>query len=241
MSDLIPELDLDHWYLRLAMRATALLYRYHRVRLEGRPYDGPCVYVALHGAGYYSMDLALGAYAVGWQGWWERGEPHRPLRIVATRSKVERLIPGAQRIKEICGLIDPAEEACVAALEAGHQLFLTPGGHRECQPSRDFYRLRWEDRLGFTRLAVRAGVPIIPVMVAGGAEAFPGFRLGRLSFWSPLPLPARIAVAVGQPILVEKAPHLARVAEHVRPIQRRAWSEAQALLDRTVARRRSGA
>jgi 1-acyl-sn-glycerol-3-phosphate acyltransferase len=239
MSAPLPPLDLDHWYLRPALAASWGLWHYHRTRLEGRLHEGPCIYVARHGAGYLSMDLVLAIYALGWQEAYERGGPHRPLRIAAARSQIERAIPGAQRIKEICGLIDPSEDACVAALEAGQQLLLTPGGHRECQPSRDFYRLRWTDRLGFVRLAVRAGVPIVPLAIAGGAEAFPGFRLGKLSFWSPLPLPVRVLVAIGEPIPVERAPERARDLAHLRPLQARAWSESQALLDRTVERRRA--
>jgi hypothetical protein len=239
VSARLPDLDLDHWYLRLGVGATAWLWRYHRPVLEGRLHEGPCIYVALHGAGYLSMDLVLAIYALGWKDWWEGTGPHRPLRIGATRSRIERVVPHAQRIKELCGLIDPTEDACAAALEAGHQLLLTPGGHRECQPSRDFYRLRWEGRYGFARLAARVGVPIVPVAVAGGAEAFPGFRWGKLSFWSPLPLPIRLRIAVGEPIPVARAPEAARDAAHLRSIQARAWEATQALLDRTVARRRA--
>jgi hypothetical protein len=235
----IPRLDFDHWYLTPAVRATWALFRYHRTRVEGRLHDGPCIYVAHHGAGYLSMDLVLAIYAIGWQEALERGGQHRPLRITAARSRIERVIPGARRIKEIVGLIDPAEAACVAALEAGHQLLLIPGGSRECQPSRDFYRLRWADRLGFARLAVRAGVPIVPLAIAGGAEAFPGFRLGRLSFWLPFPLPARILVAIGEPIPVERSAERARDPAALRPLHARAWQETQALLDRTVARRKA--
>jgi 1-acyl-sn-glycerol-3-phosphate acyltransferase len=239
MSAPLPPLELDHWYLTPALRATWALWRYHRTRLEGRRPEGPCIFVAHHGAGYLSMDLVLAIYALGWQDAYERGGPHRPLRIVAARSRIERAVPGAQRIKEICGLIDPAEESCVAALEAGQQLLLTPGGHRECQPSRDFHRLRWSDRFGFARLAVRTGAPIVPLAIAGGTQAFPGFKLGRLSFWSPLPLPVRILVAVGEPIPVARAPERARDLAHLRPLQAHAWQETQALLDRTLARRKA--
>lgn len=238
MTAPIPPLDFDHWYLKPAVRATWALFRYHRTQVEGRIHQGPCIYVAHHGAGYLSMDLVLAIYAIGWQQALERGGPHQPLRITAARSQIERAIPGAQRIKEIVGLIDPAEASCVAALEAGHQLLLIPGGRRECQPSRDFYRLRWADRFGFVRLAVQAGVPIVPLAIAGGAEAFPGFRLGKLSFWLPFPLPARIRIAIGEPIPVERAPERSRDLSYLRPLHTRAWQETQALLDRTIERRR---
>ena len=47
---------------------------------------------------------------------------------------------------------------------------------REAQPARDFYRLRWEGRYGFVRLALMTGAPIVPLAVVGGAEAYPGLR-----------------------------------------------------------------
>ena len=116
-------------------------------------------------------------------------------------------------------------------LERGEQLILTPGGSREAQPTRDFYRLRWEGRYGFARLALRTGAPIVPVAVLGGAEALPGFRLGKLSFWLPLPLPVRLRVALGEPIRVDRRPEAARDLSVVRPIQELAWQRMQALYE----------
>jgi 1-acyl-sn-glycerol-3-phosphate acyltransferase len=233
----LPELDPRHWYLTAALTATEGLWRYHRGRLLGAAVEGPCIYVAHHGAGYLSTDVALAGYALGWREWRAGRRALQPLRFVAARSRIERAFPWAQRIKEVCGLIDPGEESCVAALEAGHQLLLMPGGQRECQPSRDFYRLRWQDRLGFARLAVRTGAPIVPLAVAGGTAAYPGFRLKRLSFWLPFPLPARIDVAVGAPIPVERQPGRAREVAWLRSIQERAWRETEALLRGTLAAR----
>jgi 1-acyl-sn-glycerol-3-phosphate acyltransferase len=150
---------------------------------------------------------------------------------VSAESRIEKAIPGLPRAKLAAGLIEPSEESCLAALEAGEQLLVTPGGMREAQPSRDFYRLRWEGRFGFVRLALKTGAPIVPLAVVGGPEAYPGFRLKRLSFWSPLPLPARFDVALGEPIAVEKAPEKARDPRVVAPIHELAWRRTQALID----------
>ena len=206
--------------------------RYHRMALEGGPPPaGPCIYVTLHGAGYLAIDLLLAGYLLQWKGWYERGEPHTPLRVVAKRSRIERFLPGLPRVKELLGSIGMEEAACVAVLERGEQLLVTPGGTREAQPSRDFYRLRWEGRFGFVRLALRTGVPIVPLAVVGGTEAYPGFRVGKLSLWSPLPLPARIRVALGERIPVERRPESARDLAVLKPIQELAWRRTQALLD----------
>lgn len=229
---------------RLRYRAYAAvaeaLFRWHRTRLEGTPPAGPCIYVALHGAGYLVTDLVVAGYALCWREHLLRGGPRVPLRVVAARSRIERALPGLPRVKRDLGLVEPGEESCLAALEAGEQLLVTPGGRREARPRRDFYRLRWEGRHGFARLAVRTGAPIVPLAVVGGAEAYPGFRAGPLSFWSPLPLPARLDVAVGEPIPVARRPADARDPAVLGPLHALARERTQALYDALLARRRSG-
>ncbi len=184
-----PPLDERHPFCSGASSSPGrwAMSRYHRMASRGRAAaGGPCIYVTLHGAGYLVADLVLACYLLQWKGWYERGEPHTPLRIVAVRL-ADRAVPARPAAGEGAGRdhrhLD--EQACLAVLERGEQLLVTPGGMREAQPSRDFYRLRWEGRYGFVRLAVRTGVPIVPLAVVGGAEAFPGFRLRKLSFWSP--------------------------------------------------------
>jgi 1-acyl-sn-glycerol-3-phosphate acyltransferase len=228
-----PLQDRDHWaYRRLLLPWARAMAAYHRSALEGAPQpEGPCIYVALHGASYLVPDLVMAGYLLAWKRWHESGAEQQRLRIVAGLSRIERFLPGLPRLKDIVGIIGTDEDACQAVLERGEQLLITPGGTREAQPSRDFYRLRWEGRYGFVRLALKTGAPIVPLAVVGGAEAYPGFKLGKLSFWSPLPLPARIRVKLGEPIRVERRPERARDMEVVKPIQELAWKRTQALYD----------
>jgi hypothetical protein len=225
--------DSKPFYRRLILPWARAMSRYHRMALEGGPPpEGPCIYVTLHGAGYLVVDLVLACYLLQWKGWFERGEPHTPLRIVGGTSRIERFLPGLPRVKELAGIIGTDEQACLSVLERGEQLLVTPGGTREAQPSRDFYRLRWQGRYGFVRLALRTGAPIVPLAVVGGAEAYPGFRLKKLSFWSPLPLPVRLRVVLGEPIRVERRPEAVRDLAVVGPIQEEAWKRTQAMYDR---------
>jgi hypothetical protein len=230
-------LDPRRWYYRGAYLPWArALARYHRARLEGGPApEGPCIYLALHGAGYLVLDLVVAGYLIAGEAWQDLGAPPTPLRPVAARSRLEQLLPGLSVAKRHLGLVDPREESCLAVLARGEQLLLTPGGAREARPSRAFYRLRWAGRYGFARLALATGAPLVPLAVVGGAEAYPGVRLGRLSLWSPLPLPARLDVALGAPIAVERDPgaDLARV----KALHAMAWEQTQALYDRIRARR----
>jgi 1-acyl-sn-glycerol-3-phosphate acyltransferase len=233
----LPPIDTSRGYRALGALAEGLT-RYHRTRVRGAAPDGPCIYVALHGAGYLLLDLAIAGYCLCWRDHLRHGAPRIPLRVVAAQSRIEKAIPGLPRTKRVAGLIDPSEESCLAALEAGEQLLITPGGAREARPSRDFYRLRWEGRYGFARLALMTGAPIVPLAVVGGSEAYPGFGAGRLSFWSPVPLPARLDVEVGEPIRVARSPGNARDHAAVGPIQRLAWARTQALIDGVRLRRR---
>lgn len=224
-------------YLRLAR----LMSRYHRVRFEGTPPAGPCIYVTHHGAGYLSGDLAVAIYQLAWSDWFERdGEP-RALAVAAVQGNaLERAIPGVTKLKRDVGLIDPSEASCLRALEQGYQLLLTPGGQREAAPKSRHYRLRWNERYGFARLALQTGAPIVPLATVGGYAAYPGFGIGRLTFWSPVPLPARLDIAVGDPIEVTADPDHARDHAVVKPVQQRARDATQALYDRLLARRRGG-
>jgi 1-acyl-sn-glycerol-3-phosphate acyltransferase len=231
-------IDEGRWYYRGAYLPWArALARYHRARLEGGPPpDGPCIYVALHGAGYLVLDLMIAGYLLAWRTWHEGRGPRTPLRIVAAESRIEKVLPGLPTAKRHLGLVDPSEESCRAVLARGEQLLVTPGGLREARPSRDFYRLRWAGRYGFVRLALATGAPIVPLAVVGGAEAYPGLRVGRLSLWSPLPLPARVEVVLGEPIAV--APQAARDWAALKEVHAVAWERTQALYDRVRARRR---
>lgn len=230
----LPALDPSRWYYRAYAGFAEALTRYHRTRVTGTPPEGPCVYVALHGAGYLVLDLVVAGYHLGWRGFLQEGKARVPLRIVAAQSRIEKALPGLPSVKRHFGLIDPSEASCLAALEAGEQLLVTPGGMREAQPARggeDFYRLRWDGRYGFVRLALRTGAPIVPLAVVGGAEAYPGFRLKRLSFWSPVPLPARLDVAIGEPIAVPRDPARAADLQAVKSLQALARARTQALYD----------
>jgi 1-acyl-sn-glycerol-3-phosphate acyltransferase len=233
----LPGLEPHRWYYRAYAVFAEAMARYHRVQVEGTPPAGRCIYVALHGAGYLVLDLVLAGYMVGWREFLWNGGSRVPLRVVAAQSKIEKALPGLPRVKRHFGLIDPSEASCLAALEAGEQLLITPGGMREAQPARDFYRLRWHGRQGFVRLALKTGAPIVPLAVVGGAEAFPGFRAGKLSFWCPLPLPVRMDVAIGEAIPVVRAPERARDPAAVEPIHEEAWRRTQALYDALRARR----
>jgi len=245
----VPRLDIGRWYYRYGyVGAARLLSAYHRTRVRRPDANvpstpaGPCIYVAHHGAGYFTLDLVVACYQLGWRTWQERRGPAMPTRIVASRDHaMERFVPGLRAAKRHVGIIDPSEDACVAVLERGEQLLITPGGRREARPEARDYRLRWRDRFGFSRLALLTGAPIVPLAVVGGFEAYPGWSRGKSSFWFPVPLPVRFDVALGAPISVSRSQQDADDIDVVRRLHERAWRATQTLYDEIIAERRGEA
>lgn len=71
-----------------------------------------------------------------------------------------------------CGAIAARRENAHAALERGAQVLVFPGGDIDaCKPFRDRYRIQFAGRRGFLRVAIRAGVRILPIVSVGGHES----------------------------------------------------------------------
>jgi 1-acyl-sn-glycerol-3-phosphate acyltransferase len=152
-----------------------------------------------------------------------------------------------------------------AALEHDGILMLYPGSGSEAARRvyrEEPYRLKWEGRLGFLKLALRHDAELLFVSGIGIDEMYyqssfatPDFLLrlthseryagARLQFGLAgphvlpgfVPMPVRITHVVSEPLdLGDRA--AARRSKHVlRALQARIWSECQALLDREIAHR----
>ncbi|WP_433326646.1 lysophospholipid acyltransferase family protein [Spirillospora sp. CA-294931] len=122
-------------------------------------------------------------------------------RGVWVRSLADRVhwqIPGWRKIMDWGGSADGTPDACRAMLDSGAMVVVFPGGAREASRDRDqAYRLQWEGRLGFARLAVEAGCPIVPFGTVGVEEMFTTLVDAR----SPLLAPGR---ALGRLVLGER-------------------------------------
>ncbi len=69
------------------------------------------------------------------------------------------------------GAIPAKHELALEALRLGYSVMVYPGGDRDAQrPYRDRAKVEFAGRKGFARLALAAGVPIIPVPNVGGHE-----------------------------------------------------------------------
>jgi len=66
------------------------------------------------------------------------------------------------------GLVMANRKVCAALMEAGESILVYPGGAREGAKARgDQYKLLWEGRTGFVRMAMEHGFTITPVATIG--------------------------------------------------------------------------
>ncbi|RKH31457.1 lysophospholipid acyltransferase family protein [Corallococcus sp. CA031C] len=193
---------------QFAEAGAALSARYHRARLMGAehlPRSGPLLLVGNHGvwgyetpAFFHLLHAATGRYPLGLA---ERGFFKIPL--------VRTVLPWL-------GGVEGTPENALRSLGEGQLVVCYPGGARETfKRSQGRYRLRWERTLGFVRLAMKAGVPVVPFAGFGVDDTFfwppgedrLGWRLAREEKYrvplvmglGPLPLPVQLTFAVGEP------------------------------------------
>jgi len=82
-------------------------------------------------------------------------------------------VPGWRDLLEAFGTIDGTRERCRELMRAGESILIFPGGAREVFKRRgEQYRLLWDGRTGFARLAIEHGYPIVPVSAVGAEECY---------------------------------------------------------------------
>ncbi|MCB9760720.1 MAG: acyltransferase family protein [Alphaproteobacteria bacterium] len=71
------------------------------------------------------------------------------------------------------GVVDGTRENCARLMEAGESVMVFPGGGREAAKRKgEEYQLIWKERLGFVKMAIAHGCPIVPWAALGADEAW---------------------------------------------------------------------
>lgn len=240
-----------------------LSQRYFRVEIEGLEHvpEPPFIAVAIHSGGALLADVwpILSA-------WWDRFPPEQPAYALVHDAAFR--VPLVRNLLIKLGALRACTENAELALDRGAALMIFPGGDSDAQ--RSFWRRNTVDfkgRTGFIRLALRHGVPIVPVVNVGGAEvAFTVVSSRKLATWTGLrkamrvdtlpitvglpwgvwptgfipylPLPSKIIYRIGPPI---GFPQDERLAEHPQ-VLRHAYGEVvgtmQSMVDELAAQRR---
>lgn len=156
------------------------------------------------------------------------------------RGLADRLIfrtPGLGAVFTGAGFVEGSRGACAKLLQGGALVGLAPGGMREAlRPSTERYRFDWRGRLGFVRVAMTSGVPIVlaacpraddvytvvgnPVTrVAYRSLRVPApFAYGR--YGTAVPRPIHLWHLLSEPIVADVAPDQVRDEDVVRHHQR---------------------
>ncbi len=243
-----------------------LLKRWHRAEVRGIPRipHGQALYVGNHSAGVMTPDTWILLAEV-----YERlGETAIPYGLGHDLVMTSQLL--GPLLAKIGGVrADPANAQRL--FEAGRKIMVYPGGDIDSmRPFRDRDRVRFGGRRGFMRLALRAGVPIIPVVSAGTQESLlviddlpwlarliGADRWARLKVWplavtipwgltlGPLPpfipFPARILIEVLEPVSFERSgPEAADDVDYVERCALEVHARMQACLSRLAQERREG-
>ena len=158
----------------------ALIDYWFRMEIDGWEHvpGPPALLVGIQSGAPFVWD----AWTVGLQ-WWRRFGQDRPLHGTAYDALMA--IPIFGHYFRSMGVLPAAPDAIATALAEGRDVAVWPGGEVDSlRPWTERDRANLAGRKGFVKMAIRAGVPIVPIATVGGADAMPvlirGDRLSRV-------------------------------------------------------------
>lgn len=239
---------------------------YFRARCFGteRIPKGAALYVANHSSGLITPDTFLFGAAV----YRAHGLEAVPFGLA---HEIAIKLPGVLEVMAPLGAVRASHENAHRLFERGAKVLVYPGGDfDDMRPFRHRNRVVFAGRAGYMRLALREGVPIVPVVTEGshatfyviddgrwlarwlGAEKFLRAKVWPITLCLPwglvvgpqllyLPLPARITTEILEPISFERTGEEAAAdADYVRACADHVEATMQRALDRLVAERARG-
>jgi 1-acyl-sn-glycerol-3-phosphate acyltransferase len=221
--------------------------------------EPPALLVGIHSGAPFVWD----AWTVGIH-WWRRFGKERVLHGTAHDALMATPLIGSYFRK--MGVLPAAPDSMASALAAGRDVAVWPGGEVDSlRPWTKRDKAVLAGRKGFIRLAINAGVPIVPIATVGGPDSMPVLATGRriakalqldkvarlkmfpFALQAPwgispamlpeIPLPTKIRTAFQEPIEVEQDPKLAKDDDYLE----RKYAEVEGSIQRgmhALARRR---
>jgi 1-acyl-sn-glycerol-3-phosphate acyltransferase len=219
---------------------------WHRYRIEGFehvPARAPALLVSFHALTVVDMFL-LG-----------RAIYRRDGRVV--RGLTDTLvfqIPGLRDVFTTLGIVAGTQDNAVALLASGELAACMPGGGLEwSRPTSQARQMRWGNHRGYARLAIRAGVPIIPTACPSADRAYyvaiDGWTVGEalkrllgservlpfpiwLGLLGPIAFPVKLTQYVAPPIWPGVPPEAADDEDAVCRLDERVRAVIAGLLER---------
>ncbi len=141
--------------------------------------------------------------------------------------------PGLSWLTRTVGGISGDRDTALSVLRSGHIVGVSPGGVREAISGEDnHYKLKWGGRKGFARIALEAGVPIIPGFTQNVESLYMSPMAGHPFFQKlydltrlplvpiigigPLPFPVALTTWLGEPLLPAEGDTVDIVADRTR-------------------------
>ena len=235
---------------------------YYRSRVEGVEHlsDHASLIVATHNGIWHLADVVVLIEA-----FWSRFGPDTP--SYGMIHEVLMRLPGLGPLMRRLGGLPASPENGLAALRADSPVLVCPGGDNDAmKPFRQRHTIQFGRRRGFMRLALRAQVPIIPVVSVGAHETIFVLNDGRflakllgfdrmfriksipitLSFpfgltlagIPSLPLPSKVVVRILPPMTFDEPPSAADNPAIVERCHQRLHAVMQAALTDLASKRR---
>ena len=215
--------------------------------------DEPVLVVSNHSGGLFILD----AWGLGYI--WCTQVPERAVHSLAHEIlfKLERTGAPLGRI----GVLKAGPKVGIEVLRDWRRdVVVMPGGDRDVfRPYKDRFKVQFGGRKGYAKMALRAGVPIVPVANSGAHETLVVLRSGRriakalglhalaradvfpISLTVPwgltvgplpnLPVPARFRYRFAAPIRLEPDPVAEPTRAQIEELDRRVRGSMQELLD----------
>lgn len=214
----------DEAFLGRLLPLMELFSRYFDGEVSGfdtLPEEGPMLLVGNHSGGLIVPDTAVTIAA-----WYRERGTEDPLLGLALDGAFG--IPGFETLMRKLGEIPANHENAERALATKNSLLVYPGGAREAfRPWTERNRIVFSGHKGFVKLALRTGVPVVPVVAHGGhhttfvlsrgeaiaerlGRAVPSIGIAPIVVQVPwglsipilpgIPLPAKIVVELGPPL-----------------------------------------
>jgi 1-acyl-sn-glycerol-3-phosphate acyltransferase len=235
---------------------------YFRVEIDGwqRIPDETSLLIGIHSGGALTMDAWTLVHS-----WYRHFEGRRMLH--GTAHDVLMAAPLLGDYFRAVGVIPASRAGVTAALAAGHDVIVWPGGEQDAMRSwRHRDKAMLFGRKGFVRQAIRSRVPIVPVATVGGHDTVFVLSEGRfLARWTGLgkrlrgatapiiagfpfplaveilpahlPLPAKIRTEFLDPIRVDTDPDRANDVDYVDKVYDEVERAIQGGMDRLAKRR----
>ncbi len=237
------ELDCNR-AIRITVPILKAIRRYHQhevIGLQNIPQSGPVLVVVNHSLATYDIFLLLHAI------YEDLGRLPRPL--------ADRLffrLPLIGDLIRLYGAVQGSPQAARELLRAGELITVAPGGMREAlRPSSQRYKILWEERKGFVRLAMATKSPIV-LAACPKADDLYHIYPSHLTAWfyksykipfffakgwkaTAIPQPVKLTHYLSDPIVPPSVPKSPSAAEKVVDgFHRELVQRMQMLMDQTM-------